>query len=101
MTRREKLNWAIAIVGLIASILSILAFLTGANSLPSMMKKPEPKPPALTNPTMMGAPVVEKKKASPGDVVTAPARNFVNWTAGRLKVRHSANSSNSATKPAD
>ena len=89
MNRREKLNWMIALVGLIASVISIIAFLTGANSLPSIMKKPERTPPAITNPSMgLNQPVVtEKKKSSPGDAVTAPLKNGINWLAGRAKIR--------------
>ena len=86
MTRREKLNWGIAIVGLIASIISILAFVTGASSLPSVLRKTEPKPAPIMNPSMP-APVLEKKKPTPGDLLTAPLRNTVNWGVGRLTPR--------------
>ena len=101
MNRREKLNWLIALVGLIASVISIIAFLTGANSLPSIMKKPERTPPAITNPTMLqGPPVVtEKKKPSPGDAVTAPLKNGINWAAGRLKIRKPSPKANDASTP--
>ena len=49
MSRREKANWAIAIVGLIGSMITIFAFVTGIVSISGMSKKQEPpaKPPAV------------------------------------------------------
>ena len=44
MLKSEKLNWTIAIVGLVASLISIFAFLTGAQSIPGIIKKPEAPP---------------------------------------------------------
>lgn len=85
MIKSEKLNWTIAIVGLVASLISIFAFLTGAQSIPGIVRKPEPKP----TPTIIvqNAPVAvpPAKVDTPGDKGAAPLKNLVNWTAGRFK----------------
>lgn len=73
----------IAIVGLIASLISIFVFLTGAGSLPGLVKRPQP-----VQQTPIARPIKPAPKStSPGDAVVAPIKNSVNWAAGRLKPR--------------
>lgn len=89
MTKGERLNWIVAIVGLVASLLSIFAFVTGAQSIPGLSKKPEPKPDpvVIIQRDPVAVPIVKSPPPTPGDKIVAPIKNGVNWATGRLKPR--------------
>ena len=88
-----KLNWLVPFVGLVASLISIFAFLTGASSLSGMVKKPAPQPqPQFVlippDPTQLEAKPKPDQRKTPGDMATAPIKNAVNWGVGRITPRH-------------
>ncbi len=88
MLKSEKLNWTIAIVGLVASLISIFAFLTGAQSIPGIVNKPAPRqvveaPKAPDAPKT--TPIEEPKKDKTiGHVVTAPVASVINGVSRAL-----------------
>ena len=83
-TKSERLNWTIAIVGLIASLISIFAFLTGSSSIASHS---QPAPIVVIQKEKVPVPVLvrEPKVDTPGDKLVAPVKNGVNWIGGRIK----------------
>ena len=86
VSKAEKLNWTIAVVGLLASLISIYAFVTGTSTL-----APRPKPNPIVvqqTPAVQTPPTPPNKQDTLGDKATAPIKNGVNWIGSRLKIRH-------------